>query len=123
VEVIPTVLRPRPLADISGRSVAYFCAAPPSAHPILVRHLAEVHGAEVVHVSGHLSDREALQRELREIRAEVFLVELKAAAVDVVAEYVLAHEGEIVLAANDVVSHSPEGGLDGMLLEMARIAG
>ena len=38
------------------------------------------------------------------VDAEVYLVELKAAAVDVVAEAALARGAEVVLAANDVVS-------------------
>ena len=122
VEVVPTVLRPRPLTDVVGRSVAYFCTAPAAAHTVLTRHLEQVHGAQVVHVSGNLADRDALRRELPKVDAEVYLVELKAAAIDVVAEHALARGGEVVLAANDVVSRSPEGGLDEMLLEMARIA-
>ncbi len=121
VELIPTVLRPRPLADVAGRSVAYFCAAPDEAHAVLAHHLEETHGARVVHVSGNLADRDALRDELPRVEAEMFLVELKAAAVDVVAEHALEKGGEIVLAANDVVSGSPEGGLDEMLLEMAGI--
>jgi cyclic 2,3-diphosphoglycerate synthetase len=122
VEVIPAVLRPRPLTEVTGRSVAYFCAAPAAAHAVLARYLEEAHDARVVHVSGNLADRDALRRELPEVDADVFLVELKAAAVDVVAEHALARGGEVVLAANDVVARSLEGGLDRMLLEMARIA-
>jgi cyclic 2,3-diphosphoglycerate synthetase len=122
VEVLPTVLRPRPMTDIRGRTVAYFCTAPAAAHAVLSAHLASEYGSRVVHVSGHLADREALRAELPAIDAEVFLVELKAAAVDVVAEHALAHGGEVVLAANDVVSLSGERELDEMLLEMARTA-
>ena len=48
--------------------------------------------------------REALGEELERIDAEVYLVELKAAAVDLVAEAALARGAEVVLAANDVVS-------------------
>jgi cyclic 2,3-diphosphoglycerate synthetase len=121
VEVVATVLRPRPAIPIEGRAVAYFCTAPQAAHATLASHLEEVHGANVVHVSGALADREALRVELSEVEAEVFLVELKAAAVDVVAEFALVHGAEVVLAANDVVSISGQRDLDEMLLEMARI--
>jgi cyclic 2,3-diphosphoglycerate synthase len=121
VRVLPTVLRPRPLADLRGRSVAYFCTAPASAQRVLSEHLRLEHGADVVHVSGNLGDRQALAEELSRVEADVYLVELKAAAVDVVAEHALARGGEVVLAANDVVSVSPERGLDESLLEMARI--
>lgn len=121
VEVVATVLRPRPLHDLRGRRVAYFCTAPASAHGVLATHLEEQHGVSVAHVSGSLADREALRRELEEIDAEAFLVELKAAAVDVVAETGRARGVEVVLAANDVVALPGEPDLDGMLLEMARI--
>jgi cyclic 2,3-diphosphoglycerate synthetase len=121
VEVVPTVLRPRPLSTVAGRTVAYFCTAPKEAHDVLSRHLRDVHDARVVHVSGNLADRDALRDELGAVDAEVFLVELKAAAIDVVAEHALARGGEVVLAANDLVSRSPKGGLDEMILELARI--
>ena len=45
---------------------------------------------EVVHVSGNLADRAALRSELEEVSADVYLVELKAAAIDVVAEAAIA---------------------------------
>ena len=44
-----------------------------------------------------------LREELERVDADVFVVELKAAAIDVVAEAALARGAEIVLAANDVV--------------------
>ena len=57
-----------------------------------------------MHVSRNLARRDALRAELDRVDAEVYLVELKAAAVDVVAEAALARGAEVVLAANDVVS-------------------
>jgi cyclic 2,3-diphosphoglycerate synthetase len=119
--VVATVLRPRPAREIRGRSVAYFCTAPYSAHQVLASHLADEHGADVVYVSGSLADRAALHTELQRVHADVFLIELKAAAVDVVAEFALAGRAEVVLAANVVVALPGERDLDGMLLEMAGI--
>ena len=120
VEVVATALRPRPLVDVAGRAVAYFCAAPASAHPTLRHHLEEVHGARVVHVSGRLADRTALRAELPGVEADVFLVELKAAAIDVVAEAALERGVDVVLAANDVASLDGELDLDERLLRMAK---
>ena len=120
VPVVATSLRPRPLVGISGRSVAYFCAAPASAHERLRRHLEDAHGATVVNISGNLANRQALREELQEIDVDVYLVELKAAAIDVVAEAALARGAEIILAANDVVPLKGEPDLDEMLLEMAK---
>jgi cyclic 2,3-diphosphoglycerate synthetase len=121
VHVLPTVLRPRPLVDVRGRSVAYFCTAGPAAHKALAGHLAEVHGARVVHVSGSLADRTALRGELERVHADVLLVELKAAAVDVVAEFGLAQGVEVGLVANDVEAVGDGPDLDELLLEMAGI--
>jgi cyclic 2,3-diphosphoglycerate synthetase len=121
VEVVATILRPRPAVAVEGRRVAYFCTAPSVAHPALASHLADEHGADVVHVSGSLADRDALRAELAELDVDVFLVELKAAAVDVVAEFALAREAEIVLAANDVVAIPGQPDLDETLLDMSRI--
>jgi cyclic 2,3-diphosphoglycerate synthase len=120
VPVVATTLRPRPLVDVRERTVAYFCAAPPAAHPRIRAHLDEVHGARIVHVSGSLSNRTALHEELETVSADVYLVELKAAAIDVVAEAALAKGAEVVLAANDVVAVPGEPQLDELLLGMAK---
>ena len=84
--MLATTLRPRPTEPVEGRTVAFFSTAPESAHDLLAAHLRDEHGADVVHVSGSLSDRRTLLEELEQVEAEVFLVELKAAAIDVVAE-------------------------------------
>jgi cyclic 2,3-diphosphoglycerate synthetase len=120
VPVVATTLQPRPLADVAGRSTAYFSAAPETAHASLRHVLESTYAADVVHVSGNLANRAALHLELAEIDADVFLVELKAAAIDVVAEAALARGAEIVLAANDVVPLSGEPDLDELLLRMAK---
>jgi cyclic 2,3-diphosphoglycerate synthetase len=73
-----------------------------------------------VHVSGNLADRAALRDELARVDADVFVVELKAAAIDVVAEAAQNRGVEVVLAANDVVAIDGDGELDERLLEMAK---
>jgi cyclic 2,3-diphosphoglycerate synthetase len=120
VPVLSATLRPRPAEDVRGSTVAYFCTAPKPAHARLAEHLAEAHGVTVAHVSGNLADRAALRAELADVDADVFLVELKAAAVDVVAEAALARGARVVLAANDLVGVPGEGDLDEILLEMAK---
>ena len=102
VTVIAVGFRPRPLAPIAGKRVAYFTTAAAAAHERLADDLAGL-GAEVVHVSGNLADRPALQRELKAVDADVYLTEIKAAGIDVVAEAGAQRGVEIVLAANDVV--------------------
>jgi cyclic 2,3-diphosphoglycerate synthetase len=120
VDVVPARLRPRPLVDVSGRSVAYFTAAPPRAHERLRAELEAASRATVVHVSGNLANRAALRDELARVVADVFVVELKAAAIDVVAEAAQNHGVEVVLAANDVVAIDGDGELDERLLGMAK---
>lgn len=120
VGAVAATLRPRPTEDVQGRSVSYFCTAPESAHAALAGHLTESHGADVVHISGNLANRAALRAELPKIDADVFLVELKAAAVDVVVEAALARGARVVLAANDVLVAPGEEDLDEMLLEVAK---
>jgi cyclic 2,3-diphosphoglycerate synthase len=115
---IPVVLRPKPVDEVTGRTVAFFSTAPASAHDAFRTHLAEVHGADVVHVSGALADRGELRRELEAVEADVFLVELKAAAVDVVAEAAHARGVDLVLAGSDVEAVDGQD-LDEALLRLA----
>jgi cyclic 2,3-diphosphoglycerate synthase len=118
VPVVPVVLRPRPGSPILGRRVAYFSTAPAEAHETLARHLREEHGAEVTLVSGNLARRSALREDVARADAEVFLVEIKAAAIDVVAEAAVERGAEVVFADNELV---PVGVLD-LDTELIRLA-
>jgi len=119
VPVVSVELRPRPAAPVSGRRVAFFSTAPASAHETLRRHLESQHGAEVTFVSGNLARREALQAELEQVDADVYLVEIKAAAIDVVAEAALSQGRELVFADNELVTNDD---LDRKLLALAETA-
>jgi cyclic 2,3-diphosphoglycerate synthetase len=103
---IETTLRLRATEPLVGR-VAVFTAGGTD-----VGHLE----ADVVHVSANLADRGALRRELEGIDADTYLVEIKAAAIDLVAEHALAHGKRVVAAANDVVAR--DGDLDAALLAL-----
>ena len=120
VSVIAVGFRTRPLASIDGKRVAYFTTAAPSAHERLAADLGG-YGAEVVHVSGNLADRPALQRELETVDADVYLTEIKAAGIDVVAEAGARRGIEIVLAANDLVHCPGQPKLDPALLALAQV--
>jgi len=117
-KVVPVTLRPRPVQDVRGRSVAFFSTAPAAAHALLADHLRETHGVEVVHVSGSLADRPLLREELERVEADVYLVELKAAAIDVVAETARERGAEVVLTGSDVVA-ADGSDLDAELLRLA----
>jgi cyclic 2,3-diphosphoglycerate synthase len=117
--VVGVTLRPRPVEPVDGRRVAFFCAAPEHAHDALAAHLEEAHGADVVHVSGSLSHRARLREELERVEADVFVVELKAAAIDVVATAARERGLDVVLAGSDVAAAPGEPDLDGELLRLA----
>jgi cyclic 2,3-diphosphoglycerate synthetase len=113
VPTIATVQRPRPAEPLAGR-VAFFTTAPAAAHGILAEELG------AVAVSGNLADRGALRDDLERIDADVFLVELKAAAIDVVAEAAAERGIPVVLADADVRTVRGEPDLDEALLALVR---
>jgi cyclic 2,3-diphosphoglycerate synthase len=122
IPVVATVLRPRPVAPVDGKRVAFFTTARPDAAPLLERHLLEAHGAAEVTVSCNLADREALRRDLEQIDADVYLVEIKAAAIDVVSEAASERGVEVVFADNDVQPLPGQPDLDGELRQLAESA-
>jgi cyclic 2,3-diphosphoglycerate synthetase len=119
LDVIPTVFRPRPVGKIEGLRVGYVSTAPPAVLDTLSRHLEEHYGCEVVAASGNLSDRKRLGADLEEMSGvEVYLTEIKAAAVDVVTRRGSAEGKPVFYCDNDPVGE----GLDRALLELAREA-
>ena len=108
VPVVSAELRLQPMEPLAGRHTAVFTTgAAPTGHL----------DAEIVHVSRNLANRDALRAELEAVYAEVYLVELKAAAIDVVAETALARGATVVLAANEVVSPELDERLPALVME------
>jgi cyclic 2,3-diphosphoglycerate synthetase len=97
-------LRLRATEPLDGRVAVFTTGAAP------VDHL----DADVVHVSRNLARRDLLAEELRGLDADTYLVELKAAAIDVVAEHALEGGARVVLADNEVVAP----GLDERILSL-----
>lgn len=96
-------LRLRPARSLEGRRTAVFTTGPARVDDL---------DAEIVHVSRSLARRADLEAELAAVDVDVYLVELKAAAIDVVARAAVERGAEVVLARNDVVCE----GLDEALL-------
>jgi cyclic 2,3-diphosphoglycerate synthetase len=113
VPVVACQLRLRPLEPLAGRRTAVFAAG-----PARTDHL----DAAVVHASANLVDRDALRAELDRVEAEVYLVEIKAAGIDVVAETARARGAEVVFADNDVVSLPGEPDLEAELAALVEAA-
>jgi cyclic 2,3-diphosphoglycerate synthase len=106
---VPSVrvdLRLRPTAALEGRVAVFTTGLAPTEHL----------EADVVHVSRNLADRRALRGELEDVHADTFLVELKAAAIDVVAEVAADRDVRVVLAENEVVPLA--GDLDAEVLAL-----
>ena len=122
VPVVATVLRPRPVESIEGKRVAFFTTAESSAAERLERHLVEEHGAIEVSVSCNLSRRDELRQDLERADADVYLVEIKAAAIDVVCEAASESSTELVFADNDVVPLDGQANLDDELRALADAA-
>ena len=106
--VVRFTLRLQPVEPLAGRRVAVFTTGPAP-----VDHL----DAEVVSVSRSLADRDALRQDLASTDAEVWVVEIKAAAIDVVAEAAAERGAEVVFADNEVVAL--DGDLDAAILALA----
>ena len=118
VPVVATVLRPRPVEPIEGRRVAFFTTAPASAGELLERHLREEHGAADVTVSSNLANREKLREDLSHTEADLYLVEIKAAAIDVVAEAAGERGVDVVFADNEVIPLPGQPDLDDALRDL-----
>jgi cyclic 2,3-diphosphoglycerate synthase len=105
VPVLQADLRLRPAEPLAGRRVAVFTtgAAP-------TEHL----DGEIVAVSRNLADRDKLREDVARTEADVFLVEIKAAAIDVVAEVAAERGVDVVFADNEVVAP----GLDDAILSL-----
>ena len=120
--VVETIFRPNPVGSVRNKRVAYFSTAPAGVHARLREHLAREHGAEVVLVSGNLGRRQELRADLASVEArsaDVYLVELKAAAIDVVAETAAELGVELVLCDNEVRPLRGEHDLDDLVARLA----
>jgi len=107
---------------VEGKRVALFSTAPESVLERLSDYLRDEHGADVVHASCHLANREKLKEELESVDADVYLVELKAAAIDVVAETASEKGLAVVFLDNEVISLPGEPDLDQELRRLAEAA-
>jgi cyclic 2,3-diphosphoglycerate synthetase len=105
IPVLEADLRLRPIDPLQGRRVAVFTTGvAPTDHL----------DAEIVSVSRNLANRTQLSEDLERTDADVYLVEIKAAAIDLVAEAALLRGVQVVFAENEVVAP----GLDDAILRL-----
>lgn len=127
-KVVSTVFRPHPLADVSGKKVWFGTTANERAGPVLKQHLERTYGCEVVALSHALARRDVLQRDLEAIAldgasgVDALVVELKAAAVDVVTRWGMERGVEVIYLDNRPETVGGDGPLEGLLLAAAQAA-
>jgi cyclic 2,3-diphosphoglycerate synthetase len=102
-------LRLRPVEPLAGARVAVFTT----------RAVSSEHLEGVVFSSPHLSDRVALADDLRNVDADTYVVEIKAAAIDMVAEAALERGAKLVFADNEVVPQPGDADLDALFTGLA----
>ena len=94
VRVLTADLRLRPITPLHGRRVAVFTTGPAVTDGL---------DADVVSVSRNLANRAQLSEDLARTDADVYLVEIKAAAIDLVAEAAVKRGVEVAFADNEVL--------------------
>lgn len=102
-DVVATVLRPKPDGDISGKRVAYFTTAQGEVVDHITGYISSTFDCTVDFVSTDLADRGKLRQSLAGLGSstvDVILTEIKAAAVDVVAEEADRRGIEVVFCDN-----------------------
>jgi cyclic 2,3-diphosphoglycerate synthase len=112
VPVVNAELRLRPVSPLHGRRVAVFTTGPAATDGL---------DAEVVSVSRNLANRPRLSDDLLRTDADVYLVEIKAAAIDLVAEAALERGAEVVFAENEVVSSELDDVIHRLVPKGARV--
>ena len=127
METVCAVLRPRPLGSVEGMKVAVFTTAPPALEGLLRGHLEAEWGCRVGLFSPHLADRAALRDDFDRpemSQVDVVLTEIKAAAIDVVAEEASARGLPVVPLDNIPIEAAGErpGRLKELVVTLAETA-
>jgi cyclic 2,3-diphosphoglycerate synthetase len=118
---IAASLVPTPVGDVAGRRVAAFTTAPEFVAPIVEGELTQ-RGADVALVSCNLARRDDLAGDLERARdagIEAVVVEIKAAAIDAVAEFADATGIDVIFLDNVPRAHDPNVDLDDLLRQLA----
>jgi len=124
-EVVPTVLRPKPASEIKGTKVAFFTTAQGEIVGHIANYISETYDCSVEFVSPQLANRERLRADLAKLKesdVDVFLTEIKAAAVDVVAEEADRRDVKVVFCDNVPVEIDGGGRLAPLVADLARQA-
>lgn len=122
LQVVPTVLRPKPAGDITGKKVAFFTTTRGEVVKQVAGYIADTYGCSVDFISTGLANRAELRTDLAGLKpgaVDVFLTEIKAAAVDVVAEEADRRDTQVVFCDNVPVETDGQGRLGPMVVGLA----
>jgi cyclic 2,3-diphosphoglycerate synthase len=124
IRIVHTVFRPNPLAPVTGKRIVYATTAPPQVSHLLTDHLEREFDCTVVGVTHNLASRPQLQDDLAALvgEADVLVVELKAAAIDLAARVAVQQGIEVVFCDNRVVTTGGDGPFEDVVLETAGVA-
>ncbi|MCW2920338.1 MAG: cyclic 2,3-diphosphoglycerate-synthetase [Thermoleophilia bacterium] len=114
-------LVPTPVSSVSGMRVAAFTTAPEFVAPIVERELTQA-GADVALVSCNLARRDELVHDLDAAKAagvDAVVVEIKAAAIDAVAEFADTSGIDVIFLDNVPRAHDADVELDALLRGLA----
>lgn len=124
-EVVPTVLRPKPASEVKGTKVAFFTTAQGEIVGHIANYISETYDCLVEFVSPQLANRERLRADLAKLKegdVDVFLTEIKAAAVDVVAEEADRRDVKVVFCDNVPVEIDGSDRLGPLVADLAQQA-
>ncbi len=99
--IIKTIFRPEPLSDINGKRLFVALTSLKIIGPKIVDYLEKHYNCKVIKISFNLANREKLIRDLENSgEYDGILTELKAAAVDVLTDYGIKNNKEVIYLNN-----------------------
>lgn len=123
-KIATTVLRPFPLSPIKGKKIFLAMTAPKEAIPFLKRYLEKTYGCKITGVSTNLSNRKLLYKELKGLKGvDLVMVELKAAAIAVVAKEAKKAGLNTVLMDNHPTLANKGGDVKDLTKEIRKLMG
>ncbi|USS39984.1 2,3-diphosphoglycerate synthetase [Thermococcus aggregans] len=100
-----TAFRPRPLGEVEGKKALLVMTAPPEGLEKAAAYLENNYGAEIVGKSSNLANRAKLREDLKRFaNYDAVIVELKAAAVDVVTKEALKAGKDVIYLDNEPIN-------------------
>ena len=103
--IIKTIFRPEPLSDISGKRLFVALTSLKIIGPKIRDYLEKNYKCKISKISFNLSDREKLKNDLETSdEYDTILTELKAAAVDLLTDYGIKNNKEVIYLNNILIS-------------------